>query len=1181
MNRTMVTAHELVRDLTQVSLNGRLSCDQTEKLAEILADYLERLERGETPDVDSIIAQNPELTAELRENVAKLAALHRAAVGMTDGGQMLEGLCATDFLEQRTLGDFRLIRPIGRGGMGVVYEAQQISLNRRVALKTLPLAAVLDPKQLARFRNEAQAAVSLDHPHIVSVYAVGADRGVHYYAMRFIEGRSLAEVVEQVGAASRAAPSDKVDSTDSSPARLAGPTASDTAPLAALSTLKTTRPADYFRSVARLGIQAAEALHYAHEMGVVHRDIKPSNLLLDNDGQLYVADFGLAMSQSGSDLTMTGELLGTLRYMSPEQASGRRALVDRRTDIYSLGASLYELATLRPAFPEEDRARLLQQIVTDPPPPPSKINRDVSRDLETIILKVLAKDPAERYETAKAFADDLGRFVKHEPIRARRITRLEHVKSWCRRNKAVASLLTAVGVLLVVLSVGGPLTAIKQARLVHEQAQQVRLTQNELNAKNINQLYQDWYSGNVERVGAELDRHRATADPKEFLFEWELLRQLYADSQKTILFQKDVGETDFPAFVEFSPNGDFIAYGRPENGVAIYDVGHKSHRLLENNPAGGVADAAFSHDGKELITVSWTGIINRRDVTTGKVVGPVINCGIEYERLDRARNFDSIRVSPDGKSAIVALESKECGHLVLVRLDDGSYKEIQVHDGFLMAFDLSPDGSTLVSSGEGGSPKVSDLSGKKPARKLSSYASVIRFTEDGQKLIISDYNKVRVFEADSLTELPVQRIEHSLADKLAIFRDQIVATAGVDDRIILSDMKTGEQLMTLVGHEGDVWDMAFAPDGKTLASASADGSVRLWPVGNLMQESNVGADSDQIWRIDLQFDLDGQKLFSSARRMDGNLGRFRTQLTEWDVSTGERTKIDVYGSHPRCDLAVIPGTNHVLCGGPGEFVIKSRRPGELTRVLDTDPKHEYLNVTASSDGKWVAGCGHILEHPRETEYFRTNARGNVCFVNIVNLESGQQYFRALPADRRMWVIRAIEFSPDGNFLLAGGGDSFEYYRVDIFKREGNTFRHLPPREVKEGDARVEAKKVAVSANSRLAGTANQAGHARIWSLHDPTWERTFTRKTGLFSLAFSPDARLLAIGDPYGIQLCDLESQFPLATIPIGNSVGYGSTVRSLQFSPDGRTLAWSSHDGRIGLLSTTKPASTVSMAVE
>jgi hypothetical protein len=187
--------HKLVPDLTENTRSGRLSHGQTDELAEILTAYLEQLERGESPDTSAIVVRHPEIADELRENFEKLAALHRAAVGMADGGETLEQLCLADLTQPRTLGDFRLIRPIGRGGMGVVYEAEQISLARRVALKTLPLAAVLDPKQLVRFKNEAQAAASLDHPNIVSVYAVGADRGVHYYAMQFIEGVSLAEMV--------------------------------------------------------------------------------------------------------------------------------------------------------------------------------------------------------------------------------------------------------------------------------------------------------------------------------------------------------------------------------------------------------------------------------------------------------------------------------------------------------------------------------------------------------------------------------------------------------------------------------------------------------------------------------------------------------------------------------------------------------------------------------------------------------------------------------------------------------------------------------------------------------------------------------------------------------------------------------------------------------------------------
>jgi serine/threonine protein kinase len=448
-----MTAQELVRDLTQYSRSGRLSCGQADKLEQILADYLERLERGETPDTSEIVAEHSDLANELGENFAKITALHRAAIGMTDGGETLEQFCIANLDQQRTLGDFRLIQPAGRGGMGVVYEAEQISLKRRVALKTLPLAAVLDPKQLARFKNEAQAAASLDHPHIVSVYAVGSDRGVHYYAMQFIEGLSLAEVVEQLRTKQDVGCSmlDVGSNNDHPATNIQHPASSiDTRPVAALSTLNTARPADYFRSVARLGIQAAEALHYAHEMGVVHRDVKPSNLLLDNDGQLYVTDFGLAMTQSGSDLTMSGDLLGTLRYMSPEQASGRRALVDRRTDIYSLGASLYELATLQPAFPEEDRTRLLQQIINESPQLPSQINREIPKDLETIILKALVKEPAERYETSQALADDLRRYLNDEPIRAKRPSATERVAKWSRRHRTLVASVFAVLILSVI-----------------------------------------------------------------------------------------------------------------------------------------------------------------------------------------------------------------------------------------------------------------------------------------------------------------------------------------------------------------------------------------------------------------------------------------------------------------------------------------------------------------------------------------------------------------------------------------------------------------------------------------------------------------------------------------------------------------------------------------------------------
>ena len=212
----------------------------------------------------------------------------------------------------------------------------------------------------------------------------------------------------------------------------------------------------FFRSVARLGVQAAEALEHAHECGVVHRDVKPGNLMVDGHGQLWVTDFGLAQCQADAGLTQTGDLLGTLRYMSPEQAGGQRVLLDHRTDIYSLGATLYELLTLRPPFDGSDRQTLLNQILNEDPRPPHVLDRSVPADLETIVLKALAKAPAERYATAHDLADDLARFLEHQPIRARRASLSQRARKWSRRHP---SFLTAAAIMLVLLAAASLISA--------------------------------------------------------------------------------------------------------------------------------------------------------------------------------------------------------------------------------------------------------------------------------------------------------------------------------------------------------------------------------------------------------------------------------------------------------------------------------------------------------------------------------------------------------------------------------------------------------------------------------------------------------------------------------------------------------------------------------------------------
>jgi serine/threonine protein kinase len=439
------------------------------ELAELIDGLAARLQAGEVVDIEAAAREHPSHAEELRKLLPALGALDELSRSGNTG--VSDSATPDAELPSGVLGDFRIVREVGRGGMGVVYEAEQISLGRRVALKVLPFAATMDSRQLHRFKNEAHAAAQLHHTNIVPVYAVGCERGVHFYAMQYIEGQSLADVITELRRAPRSESSKGLvpakdvsaeesgraapDGSDNPPAEAttaytpppAGCASASTKPFAALSTVRSTKDATHFRAVAELGIQAAEALDFAHKRGVIHRDIKPANLLVDADARIWVTDFGLAQVQGDAWMTMTGDLVGTLRYMSPEQALAKRVVVDHRTDIYSLGATLYELLTLEPAYRGNDRQELLRQISFEEPRPPRRLNKAIAPELETIVLKAMEKNAVERYATAQELADDLRRFVMDEPIRAQRPSWAIQARKWLRRHPAV--LKSAVGMLLL------------------------------------------------------------------------------------------------------------------------------------------------------------------------------------------------------------------------------------------------------------------------------------------------------------------------------------------------------------------------------------------------------------------------------------------------------------------------------------------------------------------------------------------------------------------------------------------------------------------------------------------------------------------------------------------------------------------------------------------------------------
>lgn len=417
----------------------------------LAAEYMEQLRQGQRPDIEDYAARFPALAKDIRDLFPTIAATERlkARQAQSSGGRATLGPS-----QPERLGDFRLIREIGRGGMGVVFEAEQESLGRRVAVKVLPRQVLLDEKHLKRFEREARISANLHHTNIVEVFGVGEQDGFHYYVMQYIRGVGLDLMIPRLASALRIQDNTQGQSTKGTQAPTCTPQAEIAGdvlghllgPIRAAGTVGN----HYWNSVARIALQAAEALGYAHSQGVLHRDIKPANLLLDPHGTVWLADFGLAKAAQSEEISVSRDVVGTLRYMAPEQFRGH---TDQRSDIYSLGLTLYELLALRPAYDETDQSRLIHRITQGPPPsPPSSSGLGVPRDLETILLKSVNSESSHRYSSAQEMADDLRCFLEDRPIQARRVGSVERLARWCRRNKGVAGLAGSTLLLLVMVA---------------------------------------------------------------------------------------------------------------------------------------------------------------------------------------------------------------------------------------------------------------------------------------------------------------------------------------------------------------------------------------------------------------------------------------------------------------------------------------------------------------------------------------------------------------------------------------------------------------------------------------------------------------------------------------------------------------------------------------------------------
>ena len=419
---------------------GTKSSNQQERLAEALDEYLCAVESGESIDMSELLIRYPDLSETLQEYLPSLAWLR---AGFADLNDLDAPAWTTDFTSSpRRLGDYELLRQIGRGGMGVVYEAQQQSLDRRVALKILPFASMLDRKQILRFQNEARAAAQLQHPNIVPIHGVGSDQGVHFYAMQLINGQSLRQVLENRSLADEQKATSKPESVHQS---INTDAISDATSQSAYG--KHVHGIRDTRAMTQLVVQAADALQTAHECGIIHRDIKPSNLLIDENRKLWITDFGLASSSMDDGVTATGDIIGTLPYMSPEQASGQSTLVDHRTDVYSLGVTLYELLTNCRPFEGTNHNDVLRQIESGECKGVRHWTPSIPKDLENVVAKAMATDREERYASAREMADDLERFHQGIPTVARPPSTAQRITKWARRHQT--SVLAAIAVAML------------------------------------------------------------------------------------------------------------------------------------------------------------------------------------------------------------------------------------------------------------------------------------------------------------------------------------------------------------------------------------------------------------------------------------------------------------------------------------------------------------------------------------------------------------------------------------------------------------------------------------------------------------------------------------------------------------------------------------------------------------
>jgi WD40 repeat protein/serine/threonine protein kinase len=1060
-------------DQLQRLLDERLSPEEHSMLAEHL-QHCPACQRTLEEKTDFAAGRLPPLPHLLAETLGEQANAPRSTAGLP------------------SVPGYEVLEELGRG-MGIVFKARHLKLNRLVALKMLSDGSYAGADRLARFRVEAEAVARLQHPNIVQIYEVGEHDGLPYFAMEFVDGGNLAR---ELNGTPRAA-----------------------------------------KKAAALIETLARAIHYAHERNIVHRDLKPANILLSNVkcqmsnvknppdkaldlGHLTpkIADFGLAKRldvEQGQ--TESGAIMGTAGYMAPEQAAGKSKAIGPAADVYSLGAILYEVLTGRPPFIGESTLDTLQQVLVADPVPPSRLQPRVPRDLETICLKCLQKEPKKRYGSALELAEDLSRFGNAQPIHARPVGAAERLWRWCRRNPTVASLLAAVATLLVAAA-----TVATVAAVLFRQAQTLAEDKAGAETRARDQLERSLYDNHIAVAERELTLNQDVDRAEQLLaecrpdlrgWEWHYLERLLDGNREPLPHKGGVW------CVAYSPDGQRLASASIDGTVKVWDTAtgkevfvHRGHSFLSVAPIP-VLCVAFSPDSRRIASASWAADLKIWDAATG------------HEALalkGHGSPFLSVSFSPDGRH--LAAASFDRTVTIWDAATGTEERTLTGHKSWVTHVEHSPDGRRLATASADGTVRIWDAASGSEIVTMNSHGALVHdvtFSRDGQRLASAGMDgHVRVCDAATGAEQQVLTGHIGAALAVAFSPDGLrLASAGLDKTVRVWDVAPGAASrlpkITLRGHTDTVMSLAFSPDGQRLASAGFDRTVRVWdavPVGqNNPTSADLGGHTDRVNCVAVS--PDGQRLATAS--WDKTVG-------VWDRAT--RKEVLVLRGHEGAVWSVsFSPVGHRLASASWDGTVKvwdgDTGQALLTFTGHVDPVH---TVAFSPDGKRVASASWDGA------------------VKVWDATTGQEVVRVRG---HTFPVFCVAFSPDGKRLATASGDR----SVVVWDATTGDALHTLLGHVNLVHG------VAFRPDGKRLASASWDRTARIWDAETGKELRALEGHTDrVQGVAFSPDGRRLATAsEDKTVRLWDVETGTELAPVRWHRGVVWG-----VAFSPDGTTVA-------------------------